>query len=293
VDHNLHLDDIKDFLLVNYLIKMENQLQFQIQLTQPSNVCFLGLVYLVAQEVGKIWFSPSLLASPQFLDREMPFFSRFVLIFFAGKLVLMKYLGVWLLSEGSCVLIGIGFDSYDEKGNANWTGLSNVEPYLFETTTNLDGIIRSFNINTNDWVKRYVMKRILRAGGSKEMSKLGALFFLAIWHGFAMGYFLAFFLEFFMMEAELKLQEMCAPFVAKYTQLYGNAFMYPFNFFALILRNFGLSYGVLAFELKNFHNAIYGYLSIYFIPHFVIALIFVVSMLKKKKKKKLEMKKKE
>jgi len=47
---------------------------------------FLGLLYLAAQEVGKIWFSPSLLASPEFLNREMPFFFESYFNIYCGKI---------------------------------------------------------------------------------------------------------------------------------------------------------------------------------------------------------------
>ena len=66
-------------------------------------------------------------------------------------------------------------------------------------------MVESFNINTNDWVKRYVFKR-LKFLNNRNASSLGALGFLAIWHGLYAGYFLCFFTEYIEMEAEKKIK---------------------------------------------------------------------------------------
>lgn len=49
--------------------------------------------------------------------------------------------------------------------------------------------------------RRYVFKR-LRFLNNKEASKIGALGFLAVWHGFSFGYYVTFFAEFMMMMLE-------------------------------------------------------------------------------------------
>ena len=59
----------------------------------------------------------------------------------------------------------------------------------------------SFNINTNLWSKRYVYKRLAFLG-NRDLSQLGTLVFLAVWHGFYTGYLWAFALEFLAMQAE-------------------------------------------------------------------------------------------
>ena len=72
----------------------------------------------------------------------------------------------------------------------------------YEFATRLQDIITNFNINTNAWMKIYVMKR-LRFLGNKELSQLGALLFLALWHGMYFGYFAAFIMEFLDMMIEV------------------------------------------------------------------------------------------
>ena len=71
----------------------------------------------------------------------------------------------------------------------------------FETCQKFQHLIESFNINTNGWVMTYVYKR-LRFLNNKMLSQLGALTFLAVWHGYHSGYYITFINEFFMMMIE-------------------------------------------------------------------------------------------
>lgn len=63
------------------------------------------------------------------------------------------------------------------------------------------GVIESFNISTNSFASRYVFKR-LRFLGSKQLSHTLALLFLAVWHGFASGFYNTFALELVIMKME-------------------------------------------------------------------------------------------
>jgi len=76
-----------------------------------------------------------------------------------------------------------------------------VNPINYEFATSLTQIVTSFNMNTNFWAKLYIFKR-LRFLGNKNLSALGVLLFLAIWHGTHLGYFFCFGLEFMDMETE-------------------------------------------------------------------------------------------
>lgn len=57
---------------------------------------------------------------------------------------------------------------------------------LYETTGKFDGLIKSFNIQTNNWTAKYIYKR-LKFMNSKVLSHLTSLMFLALWHGHKSG----------------------------------------------------------------------------------------------------------
>lgn len=126
-----------------------------------------------------------------------------------GRLVLHRYLGIWLFVEAPSILYGIAYttpspttsSSSATSSSSQWTAARNIDPYSLETATSLKQVISAFNVSTNQWSKNYIFKR-LRFLGNKHASQLGTLFFLAIWHGFHVGYFLTFALEFFVVLVE-------------------------------------------------------------------------------------------
>ena len=148
-----------------------------------------------------------------------PLLQRSVLFFLWSKVVLAKYIAAWLFAEGSCIVSGLGYNGKDEAGNVKWDGTANVKlrrlrietfcdctvcsiiPLRFETSYKFQHYIDSFNINTNAWVMSYVYKR-LRFLNNKSLSQLGALGFLAVWHGYHSGYYVTFFTEFIVMMIE-------------------------------------------------------------------------------------------
>ena len=71
----------------------------------------------------------------------------------------------------------------------------------YETTGTFGGLIESFNMTTNYFALRYVFKR-LKFLKSKLLSQFGTLFFLAVWHGYALGYYNTFALEMVIMKME-------------------------------------------------------------------------------------------
>lgn len=45
---------------------------------------------------------------------------RLIYIQIASFCARLKYYIVWLLAEGACILSGLGFNGYDDHGNAKW-----------------------------------------------------------------------------------------------------------------------------------------------------------------------------
>lgn len=93
------------------------------------------------------------------------------------------------------IVTGITFAGVDEKGVADWSGCTNIKLMVFENTRRFQHYIDSFNVQTNHWIAEYVYKR-LRFLGNRNYSQLGALVFLALWHGFHTGYYVCFAMEF-------------------------------------------------------------------------------------------------
>jgi len=111
------------------------------------------------------------------------------------RIVLYKYLTVWLVSEGVCIMSGLSFNGVKEDGKVDFTGCANVKLTRLETASQFSHLVSSFNINTNAWVAAYIYKR-LKFMNNRVISQVVTLLFLAMWHGYHTGYFLTFFNEF-------------------------------------------------------------------------------------------------
>lgn len=101
------------------------------------------------------------------------------------------------MQEGSLIISGFTYNDETKQLDT----YSNVDTKRFFTTSNFDGIIKSFNITTNVWSKNYVFRR-LKFLGSRFQSHFLTLTFLALWHGWQSGYYVTFSMEFLIMKME-------------------------------------------------------------------------------------------
>jgi len=158
----------------------------------------ISICYLTAHVVGSLYLPELWPTSQDFSETNLV--ARLLLLPVWVKLILAKYLSMWLMAEGVCAVSGLSFVASSEEGT-DWTGCANVKLTRLETAQKFGHYIEAFNINTNSWVMNYVYKR-LKFLNNRYVSQLSALFFLAIWHGWHSGYYLTFFNEFLVVNFE-------------------------------------------------------------------------------------------
>ncbi|KAH0297745.1 MBOAT family protein-like protein, partial [Aureobasidium melanogenum] len=126
----------------------------------------------------------------------------------------MKYYGVWSLTEGACILSGIGYKGIDPKtGKADWNRLQNVKPLEIEFAQNSHAYLGNWNINTNMWLRNYVYLRVTPKGKKPGFRASMATFVTsAFWHGFYPGYYLAFVLASFIQNSAKNSRRLIRPF---------------------------------------------------------------------------------
>ncbi|KAJ8950775.1 hypothetical protein NQ318_011268 [Aromia moschata] len=159
----------------------------------------LGVFYIVVFQILKLFVTDEYLLTDEFGSSN--FLRRMLLLGMWGRHTLYKYISCWLLSEGACILFGLAYNGDDENGSPKWDGVENIKLTIFENTTEFNHYIKSFNLNTNQWVAQYVYKR-LKFLGNRYVSQFAALLFLAVWHGYHTGYYVCFFFEFIVMYME-------------------------------------------------------------------------------------------
>uniref|UniRef100_A0A5S6QDF0 Lysophospholipid acyltransferase 5 n=1 Tax=Trichuris muris TaxID=70415 RepID=A0A5S6QDF0_TRIMR len=129
--------------------------------------------------------------------------SAYIIVWF--RFIIMRYQAVWLIAEGVCILTGLGHNVDPTSGEQLWDGVRNFRLTKFELSATFQGIIESFNYNTNQWAFHYCFKR-LRFLGNKNASHVLTLAFLALWHGTDSGYFVCFLFEYVCVIAERQLK---------------------------------------------------------------------------------------
>ncbi|CAG8507532.1 14464_t:CDS:2 [Funneliformis caledonium] len=251
---------------------------------------FIGALYLGIQQIGVGFFPMSYLLTKEYA--ASPFFERLICMWFAGKFAFTKYLGIWTLAEGSCILSGISFNGYDDNGKPEWNGLANVDIMKFEFSTSLNQIVTAFNTNTNLWTKLYIFKRLIFLG-NKNLSSLGALLFLALWHGLHPGYYFCFFLEFVDIETEKRWVKRLEPYTKQLYDPMNKSYSITIlrrlhNFACWFGQTCGLHYAMVSFELLKWDRVITAYNSVYWIGHIVVfTLLLADNILPRKRVKKI------
>lgn len=162
---------------------------------------FTGLAWIGLFVVLSGSYYPSFLTSESFV--EYGFLRRVWIMHMVSFTARSKYYGVWTLTEGSCILAGLGYNGVDPvTGKVFWNRLKNIDPWAVETAQNPRGYLGGWNINTSNWLRNYIYLRVTPRG-KKPGFRASLMTFgtSALWHGFYPGYYLSFVLASFIQNA--------------------------------------------------------------------------------------------
>ncbi|OAL02374.1 MBOAT family protein-like protein [Phaeosphaeriaceae sp. SRC1lsM3a] len=151
-----------------------------------------GTLWIVAFLQLSAYYPASFYLGSEYMNYG--FLRRVWQLYMFGLVTRMKYYGVWSLSEGACILCGIGYNGIDAKtGRAKWDRLTNIMPWEIETAQNARAYLGFWNINTNNWLRNYIYLRVTPKGKKPGFRATLATFVTsAFWHGFYPGYYLTF-----------------------------------------------------------------------------------------------------
>ncbi|VDL69779.1 unnamed protein product, partial [Nippostrongylus brasiliensis] len=152
-----------------------------------------GIIYMFINIGGSAWLPDSYFNTPEFYNQT--FFWRWTWAVIWSRIVLCRYCAMWLLIEGSAIYNGLGYNGMNSRGDIRWDGVRDIDIWKWETGHDFTSMVHSFNRGTNSWARNNIMRR-LRWMDSKPLAQLTTLTFLAIWHGFHLGYFIMFGTEF-------------------------------------------------------------------------------------------------
>ena len=160
-----------------------------------------GLVWVLLYIFLSGPYSHELLLSDAYTQYGL--FRRIWVLYLTTLVARFKYYGAWSLTEGACILAGLGYNGVDAvTGKVSWNRLENINPWQVETAQNARAYLGGWNINTNNWLRNYVYLRVTPRG-KKPGFRASLITFgtSALWHGFYPGYYLTFVLASFIQTA--------------------------------------------------------------------------------------------
>jgi len=146
------------------------------------------------------WFPVEALSGAGYMTHS--FAARVAILHMVSLTTRLKYYGVWFLTEGACILSGLGYNGIDAvTGKVSWDRVRNVDPWGVETAQNTRAYLGSWNMNTNNWLRNYVYLRVTPRGRKPGFrASLATFTTSAFWHGFYPGYYLTFVLASFVQQ---------------------------------------------------------------------------------------------
>lgn len=227
----------------------------------------LGVLYMIAFQIGSLILPHTYLVTNEFRETES-FAWKVLLMTVIAKVQLCKYICIWLISEGSCVVSGVTYDR--EKDSCD--KCSNVFVLEYETTSTFGGIIHSFNVTTNQWSGKYVFKR-LKFLRSKFLSHLLTLVYLALWHGWKSGYYVTFTIELLIMKTEREVMGLVSLVRKKYRSvddLLSASYVYwPIRVLFRVYTLVVFGYCLIPFILLSYSKWFDVLSQFYFFPHLI------------------------
>ena len=156
-----------------------------------------GLVWIFLFLRFGAWYNIKLVLSDEYM--KYGFLRRVWLLEMLGFSHRLKFYGVWSLTEGACILTGMGYNGLDPKtSKPRWDRLRNVNPWGIESAQNSRAYLENWNMNTNNWLRNYVYLRVTPKGKKPGFrASLATFTTSAFWHGFYPGYYLTFVLAAF------------------------------------------------------------------------------------------------
>lgn len=167
--------------------------------SRPATIkAVVGLLWILLFLKMSSWYNAERVLGDEYKQHGL--IRRIFILHMLGFTSRLKYYGVWYLTEGACILSGMGYKGFNPKtGRVQWDGLQNVNPWGMETAQNTRAYLGNWNMNTNNWLRNYMYLRVTRKGKKPGFrASLATFVTSAIWHGFYPGYYLSFLLAAFL-----------------------------------------------------------------------------------------------
>ncbi|EEQ90171.1 hypothetical protein RJZ56_003066 [Blastomyces dermatitidis] len=178
----------------------------------------------------------------------------------------LKYYGVWSLTEGACILSGMGYNGFDPNtGKVSWNRLENVNPKGLETAQSPHAYLSNWNKNTNHWLKNYMYLRVTpKAKKPGFRASLATFVTSAFWHGFHPGYYFTFILGAFIQTTAKNFRRNVRPFFLTPDGSSPTPYKRFYDILSWLTTQLALSFIVAPFVILHFKQSIHVWSSVYY-----------------------------
>ncbi|KAL5360927.1 MBOAT, membrane-bound O-acyltransferase family-domain-containing protein [Aspergillus floccosus] len=232
--------------------------------TPAFKKAIMGLLWiLVFLQLGSVYNQGTVL-SEGFM--KYSFLRRVWTLYMLGFVTRTKYYGVWSLTEGACILSGMGYNGFDPKsGKVFWNRLENIDPWGLETAQNSHAYLGSWNKNTNHWLRNYVYLRVTPKGKKPGFrASLATFATSAFWHGFYPGYYMTFVLGSFIQTVAKNFRRYVRPFFLSPDGSKPTAYKKYYDLFSWFVTQATMSFAVVPFIVLSFGTSARIWQSVYY-----------------------------
>ncbi|PWY71542.1 MBOAT family protein [Aspergillus sclerotioniger CBS 115572] len=247
--------------------------------TPATKKALIGLGWIFAFLQLGSYYNQEAILSGRYMEYSFP--RRVWIMHMVGLTARLKYYGVWSLTEGACILSGMGYNGFDPKsGKVFWNRLENIDPWKLETAQNSHGYLGSWNKNTNHWLRNYVYLRVTPRGKKPGFRASMATFATsAFWHGFYPGYYLTFILGSFIQTGAKNFRRYVRPFFLTPDGSKPTPYKRYYDIMSWFTTQVTMSFTVMPFIFLSFSTSIGVWRSVYFygIVGNILSLAFFAS----------------
>lgn len=249
-----------------------------------------GLVWIFLFLQFSRWYNVALILSDRYITYSFPY--RVWLLQMLGITSRMKYYGVWSITEGACIMAGIGFNGMDPTtGKPKWDRLENVNAWGIETAQNSRAYLDNWNKNTNKWLRNYVYLRVTPKGRKPGFRATLATFITsAFWHGFYPGYYLTFLMAAFIQTVAKNFRRYVRPFFLTPDGTKPTKYKIYYDFIGYVFTQLAFSFTTAPFVILGWNDSLKTWARVYFYAVIGVAasMAFFASPGKKYLVKKLD-----
>ncbi|KAJ9150732.1 MBOAT-domain-containing protein [Pleurostoma richardsiae] len=223
-----------------------------------------GLLWVGGFLILSSWYYPGSLLEPDYM--KYGFLRRVFRLHMVGFTARTKYYGVWSLTEGACILTGLGYNGVDPvTGKVSWNRVQNIKAWGVESAQNTRAYLEHWNIKTNTWLRNYIYLRVTPRGKKPGFRASMATFVTsAFWHGFYPGYYLTFILASFIQTVAKNFRRTLRPFFLDPITQQPTHYKKYYDCFSYLATQLAFSFAVAPFLVLGFGASLIVWARVYF-----------------------------